>query len=153
MVQLLRLYYSMNTVAITVWNKIVSPVFDSSRCIILFDTNNHSTEIRLGDVSIPDKYYQLKDRGIDTLICGAISKSSYTLFQTCCNRIIPWIGGPVDEIIRDYRNNIDISGKYFLPGCQHRKCRNRGSGSHCKRQFQNQRTTQSGNAGSSKGTV
>jgi predicted Fe-Mo cluster-binding NifX family protein len=133
----IALFNSMNTVAITAWNKIVSPVFDSSRCIILFDADNRSTEIRMGDISIHDKYNMLKDRGIDTLICGAISKNSYTLFKTCCNQILPWIGGPVFEIISDYRNNIDISGKYYLPGCQHRQCRNRGRSSHCKRQTQN----------------
>lgn len=143
----------MNIVAITAWNKIVSPVFDSSRCIVIYDAVNRSTEIRLGDISILDKYNLLKDRGIDTLICGAISKSSYTLFKTCCNQILPWIGGPVTEIIRDYRNNIDISGKYYLPGCQHRQCKNHGSGNHCNRQLQNQRTTLCDNAGSSKGRI
>jgi predicted Fe-Mo cluster-binding NifX family protein len=143
----------MKRVAITAWNKIVSPVFDSSRCIILFDTDNRSTEIRMGDISIPDKYNMLKDRGIDTLICGAISKDSYTLFKTCCNQILPWIGGSVNEIISDYRNNIDISGKYYLPGCQHRQCRNRGRSSHCKRQTQNKSTTFSDNIGSSKGSI
>ncbi len=93
-------------IAIPVWNDCVSSAFDFAHRLLLIDIQNSSetkrSEISLSQEPIPQKASRLKSLGVDVLICGAISRSLASLVAASGIEILPYVLGPVDEILKAY---------------------------------------------------
>jgi predicted Fe-Mo cluster-binding NifX family protein len=121
-------------VAITVWKKRVSPLFDSARTIVILKIEGgrelERAEASL-DMSMPHSRVQrLHQLGVEVLICGAISRPLAVLCDSAGIEVIPWVAGELDRIIEAFITNSLLDPLLTMPGCRRRlrKGRRRGAG-------------------------
>lgn len=120
---------AMETFAITVWNKELSPLYDAACCLMLLKDGEKPLHIDVKEFSLYEKADLCRRRGVDTLICGAISNSAFAILSDNGIRVISWIRGPVDEIIETYKGGGDLVVRYGIPGC----CRGMAGGGYGER--------------------
>jgi predicted Fe-Mo cluster-binding NifX family protein len=106
-------------IAIPVWNNCVSSAFDFSNRLLLIDIKNGSetnrSEISLEKESIPQKAVRLKRLEVDVLICGAISRSLASQVTSLGIEVLPYVLGPVDEILKAYMTGQLGQSKFAMP--------------------------------------
>ncbi|MBU8933427.1 MAG: hypothetical protein KOO62_05410 [candidate division Zixibacteria bacterium] len=112
-------------VAIPIWNGRVSPVMDTA-CRLLVVEFSDSVEVSreawdIPQVNIPYRVSFFIDRGIDVLICGAISHQFERMLSASGIKTVPWFGGNVDEIVTAYADGSLQNNSYRLPGCGRRR--------------------------------
>ncbi|MCG8334496.1 MAG: dinitrogenase iron-molybdenum cofactor biosynthesis domain-containing protein [Proteobacteria bacterium] len=107
--------------AITIWNDRISPVFDVARNLVILEIEGNvikqkSLEIFPGDQ--PErKALRMKELGVNTLICGAISKYVARLISVHRIEIIPFISGETDVIIKAFLSGQLPNPRLMMPGC------------------------------------
>ena len=125
----------MTRVAMSVSSNRIAPVFDVSRRVLLVDVDGGKqicrTEHSIDDTSETRRVSRLRDLGVDELICGAISRCLAESVEAAGIRVIPWIGGGVEEIL-----DAHVAGKlpdpqFMMPGCRGRR-RQRSRGNGCR---------------------
>lgn len=108
-------------VALTVWEDRISPLFDSSRTLLI-------AEIRGGGVrgrrlmgfdcdSAFSRAERLDELGVKVLICGGISRFFASLIEAHRIRIIPFAAGPVEEVIEAFLSGRLSRKRFRMPGC------------------------------------
>jgi len=118
----------METIAITNWNGIVSPLYDASCCFMIVRQNELSKLIDVSSMTLFDKANLCAKEGVSVLICGAISKNGLLALSKKSIKVVPWIRGDINEIIRVYRNSASLPVRFFMPGCRRGNCRIRNFG-------------------------
>lgn len=118
-------------VALTVWEGRVSPVFDVCREALILDVGDGRADARtnqpLAGIDLRARTAQLVARGVDTLICGAISREAQQDLEAHGIRVIAFVAGGVDDVISAFANGQLSDAKFSMPGCGRRQ-RRRGSG-------------------------
>ena len=108
-------------IAIPVWQGRISPVFDSSRRILLLEVEAGRvlarSEAPIGGELPQERARQLSDLGAEVLVCGAISRPLAELVAQAGIRLIPFIAGEVEEILRAYLEGRLQSAEFLMPGC------------------------------------
>jgi len=108
-------------VAMPIWNDRVSGAFDFAQRILLVDIENGRetgrSEISLPPESDPEKANRLKALEAEVLICGAISRSLAFQIAASGIRVLPYVAGHVDEILKAYLTGELIQPQFTLPGC------------------------------------
>lgn len=111
-------------VAFTAWENRISPVFDAARTLFVaqisdgkvlsssFESFNPETGRHLTEM--------LKVLKIDVLICGAISEAPSNIIESGGVKLIPFIGGRIEEILERFINGYQISPDFLMPGCGRR---------------------------------
>ena len=123
----------MNIVLPT-WNERVSPVFDTSRRLLIVQIQENGSEnmreMALDEVSPAFKVKMLKELGADVLICGAVSNPVAGLVEAANIRLIPWVSGGVEEVLAAFRRGELEEPRFRMPGCRRMRGRfgNRGMG-------------------------
>jgi len=112
----------MKTIAVTYWNTIVSPLYDASCNLLIVRPGGERDITDIRDLSLYDRSDFCMIEGIDVLICGAISSLAHTILTNRNIIVVPWICGPVDEVVEAYRNGTDLNERYSMPGCGRKKC-------------------------------
>ena len=116
-------------VAIPIWNGRVSPVMDTACRLLVVDLADGREVSRetldIPQVIIPYRVSFLADRGIEVLICGAISHQFERMLVASGIKPYPWFRGDVDEIIAAYSGGVLQNDSFLLPGCG-RRGRGRG---------------------------
>jgi len=106
-------------IAIPIWNDCVSSAFDFAHRLLLVDMQDGSetnrSEISLSKEPIPQKAIRLKSLGVDVLICGAISRSLASLVAASGIEVLPYVLGPVDEILKAYLIGQLGQSKFAMP--------------------------------------
>ena len=110
--------------ALTVWEKRISPLFDCAGMLLV---------VEIVDRTESDRYFvpflyespfsraaNLSDLGIKVLICGAVSALFANTIESYGIRVIPFIAGPVDGVIDAYLTNGLSDSKFRMPGCGNR---------------------------------
>jgi predicted Fe-Mo cluster-binding NifX family protein len=136
----------METVAITDWNEVVSPLYDAACCFRVVRPDGADMLINVKNSSLIEKADICRREGVSVLICGAISVVARKLLEERQITVLSWIGGSVEKVIDAYRNGIAIKERFSMPECRPRKysgertgrCHRRGqvgspSGRHGKR--------------------
>ena len=107
-------------IAIPIWNDRVSSAFDFARSLLLVDIEHGRetgrVEIPLFPESIPEKANRLKSLGVKVLICGAISRSLASQVMACGVKVLPYVVGQVDEILKAYLTGKLVQPQFALPG-------------------------------------
>jgi predicted Fe-Mo cluster-binding NifX family protein len=115
-------------IAITVWGKRISPVFDAARTLVIAGIEKGVVvtceQVRLRPGCIREVVRLLSGSGVEVIICGAISHDMAEQIESGGIRLIPFIAGKVDPILEWYAKGLSIAG-YQLPGCG---CRGNGRG-------------------------
>ena len=122
-------------IALPIWNNRISPLFDTACRVLIWDFEAGSRgewdEHDLRGLIPPMKVRKIKELGAEVLICGAVSNPVAYLVESAEIKLIPWISGPVDEVIEAYRKGQLDSPRYFMPGCGRMRARlGRSGGRH-----------------------
>jgi predicted Fe-Mo cluster-binding NifX family protein len=124
----------METIAITNWNKIVSPLYDASCCLLIAKPDGQRLIADVKNLSLLEKTNICIREKVDVLICGAMSNEAHTILQENGVKVYSWICGSVDELIDACKKNVNISELYAMPGCGKKICYHRKTrGAKCAR--------------------
>lgn len=120
------------TVALTVWDGRISPVFDVSRAaLVLSVEGSEVTARRTEDIEKPTpaaKLARLLDLGVDTLVCGAISRPLECELTARGIRVLAFVAGNVDEVVKSFLDGTLPTPALAMPGCCGRQGRHRVGG-------------------------
>ena len=131
---LLALYMDMQeepmTVAVTVWEGRVSPVFDVAREVQVERTGS-AGDIVCSRYPLPEGYVEekcilLHSLGVDVLLCGAISHLALGCGHRLGLHIHPFLAGEVDTVLAAWREGRLEESSLHMPGCgcgRRRRCR------------------------------
>lgn len=116
--------------ALSVWKDYISTVFDTAEQLLVLelDGTEHPkrTTVKMNTADIAGRASQLKEKRIEVLICGAISRPLEASLTSLGIKVHAFIRGPVEEVLAAYQNGDLDQAAFALPGCQGRGCaRNR----------------------------
>ena len=119
--------------AVTAHQWRISPVFDVSARIDLFEFSAGRAlpagTLDVSEVTLVQRLALMQSNGVDTLICGAITGYARALLAAAGVEVIPWICGPVDDVLEAYLTNTLGGSDWMMPGCGNQQFR-RGLGRH-----------------------
>ncbi|MBW2099765.1 MAG: NifB/NifX family molybdenum-iron cluster-binding protein [Deltaproteobacteria bacterium] len=122
--------------ALSVWENRISPVFDSARMLLITDLENKVVTGRYYEPfssEVPMKRAaKLSDLGVKILICGAVSQPLAHMIEGYGIRIIPFVRGKVDQVLRAYLKEVLSTPNFRMPGCKDRDRKRRRSRRGCK---------------------
>ena len=108
-------------VAVPIWQGNVSNVFDFAHKLLVVELQNDMevsrNEASLGEQSNPERVAQLRQLGINVLICGAISKPLAFMLRNSGIQLFPFVTGSVEHILNAYKTDNLSLPQYTLPGC------------------------------------
>jgi predicted Fe-Mo cluster-binding NifX family protein len=114
--------------AITEWQGRIAPVFDVSGTVMIYGSDGLEESYSMPTDCPQSKLSFLKERHIDILICGAISRRVREYAEELGIRVNPFVSGEVDEVWEAWKNGTLDNACYSMPGC--RRCRRRNG--QCK---------------------
>jgi predicted Fe-Mo cluster-binding NifX family protein len=129
----------MNRTAIATWQGFVATTLDFARALILVDVVDRQVagkmEIRLAAGSPQAIAGRLVLAEARVVICGAISSPLLSAIEARGIRVIPFIRGDVEEVIRGCLEGTLKDERFHMAGCRpcgHRpaRCRRRRAGPH-----------------------
>ena len=107
--------------AFAVWNNRIAPVFDVARHIHVVVAESGRIVSETGE-SLPNdggsaKVLRLTELGVETLVCGAISRSMQVMVAAYGIRTVPFVAGDLRQIIGAWLSG-ELEKKIFaMPGC------------------------------------
>jgi predicted Fe-Mo cluster-binding NifX family protein len=108
-------------IALPIWNRRISPLFDTAGRVLIFDFEGSSTgggeEHDIQGLNPSVRVQRIKELGADVLICGAVSNPVAHLIESAGIDLVPWVSGPVVEVIEAFRAGQLDRPRYFMPGC------------------------------------
>jgi len=123
-------------VALSVFKDSISTVFDAAEQLLILEmgkTNGQKRSMfKIAPSDPVNRAVQLRDQGIDVLICGAISRPLQASIAAQGIVVYPFVRGTVEDVITAYQNGRLGNALYTLPGCRGRglmaggRGRNRG---------------------------
>ncbi|MCP4666788.1 MAG: hypothetical protein GY849_10515 [Deltaproteobacteria bacterium] len=110
-------------IAIPIWEKGISPVFDTASRLLIVEVNDQKeasrVEIYLDEQDLSRRCVRIRNLGIDTLICGAISRSFSRMLMASGVNVIPELCGQAGDVLDAYlKGNLFSSSRYQMPGCK-----------------------------------
>jgi predicted Fe-Mo cluster-binding NifX family protein len=95
-------------------------VFDFARTAVVLELRD-STEVGRAEVVLagqgPARLARLRQLGIDTVICGAISRPLASAASIWGIRLLPYVTGSLDEVIEAYKQGKLNAKRFAQPGC------------------------------------
>jgi predicted Fe-Mo cluster-binding NifX family protein len=114
-------------IAIPDWHGQVSPVFDVAGRLLVVDLDEGREIARkvivLANLTPTRRVLRLKALGVETLVCGAISRPLEQLVTRLGIRIISLVSGPLEKVERFVALGQPIPETYLLPGCRQPRIR------------------------------
>jgi predicted Fe-Mo cluster-binding NifX family protein len=107
----------METIAITNWNNIVSPLYDASCYLLIIRPDGSRRVVDVRRMSLFDKADLCSKEGVNIMICGAISSIGKAILQDKNIKVVSWICGAIDEVICAYMNKSNLTEMFAMPGC------------------------------------
>jgi len=121
-------------VALATWNGRISPVFDVARQVLVVDVEG-GREVSRREEVLPGTDPQaqaakLTALGAEVLICGAISRPMASVLSAAGVRVLPFVAGPVEEVLAAWLSGGLPAPAWSMPGCcgRMRRCRGGRSG-------------------------
>ncbi len=119
--------------AFATWSNRIAPVFDVARLVQVIEARAGrqvgEAQLAVLDGTPVSRALRLAELGVDTLVCGAISRPLHDLVAGQGIRVIPFVAGELDEVVRAWLSG-ELSGTAFaMPGCR-RRYRVRGGRRH-----------------------
>jgi len=109
-------------IAIPIWEGRVSPVFDVAQRLALTTIESgtivNTAEMTLPPQDVPARVKLLVDRKVDVLLCGAISGCVLGLLEESSIRVVPYVCGPVVQVLDAFLRNRLAECGLVMPGCR-----------------------------------
>jgi predicted Fe-Mo cluster-binding NifX family protein len=119
-------------IAVPIWNNRISPLFDTACRVLIWSVEGGRygewEEHDLQELIPAMKVCKIKELGTDVLICGAVSNPIAYLVESAGIKLVPWVSGPVDEVLEAFQTGQLDRPRYFMPGCRWRGRGRRGRG-------------------------
>ncbi len=110
--------------AFSIWEKRIAPVFDVARPVHLLEAEAgrilSEWQETLPDDSPVQKALCLVELGVDTLVCGAVTKPLHSMITAYGIEVIPFVSGDLREVIQARLEGTSLGKVFAMPGC----CRN-----------------------------
>ncbi|MBN2412926.1 hypothetical protein JXQ31_14660 [candidate division KSB1 bacterium] len=124
-----------HTIAFAVWRDRISPLFDSSQVVLVLDVEN-GIEINRQHVTLKmqepsSRAGELAERGVQVLVCGAISLAFASAIESMGINIIPFVAGDINPVIRSFLNGTVQNSDFRMPGCRRKRHRRFRGGRNC----------------------
>ena len=108
-------------IAIPVYGDYVSNVFDFAHRLLLVDIENgkemSQSEVALESQLLSQRASQLKNLGVDVLVCGAISRLLANMVIASGIEVLPYVTGHVDNVLQAYMTGQLVRPEFRMPGC------------------------------------
>jgi len=105
-------------IALAVWGNIISPVFDSTRMVLIAEIRDgkvvNSQHEWLGPELPYSRALRLSGWNVQVLICGAISVGFARTIEVYGIEIVPFISGKVQQVLDAYLNGTLTT--FYMPG-------------------------------------
>ena len=112
---------SRRSVALSVWDGRISPVFDSAQRLLIVEIvdGKHVSdrEQPLADERPFSRATRLRELGVDTLICGAVSRSLAVRIAAAGIALRSFVTGDVGEVVKAYLDGRLDGPEFRMPGC------------------------------------
>ncbi len=112
------------------WQGRVSPVFDVAGQLLVVDLQGNQEADRQVDsfegLNIARRADRLAEMGVETVICGAVSRALALHIQGHGIALFTCVCGTVDDVLRAFQHKTLTSQRFAMPGCcgrQRRRCR------------------------------
>jgi len=109
-------------IAIPVWGDKVSPVLDTASTLLVVELEDQKEASRfetyLDEQDLSRRCIRIRRLGIDTLICGAISRGFSKILEGSGIHVVPGISGHPEDVLDAYVNGNLFRSKFFMPGYQ-----------------------------------
>ena len=116
--------------ALAVWNGRISPVFDTSRQLLVLEVEGGEVlsrrEHEIAAEEAFAKVARLAELGVETLICGAVSRPLAEMIAMRGIRLVPFVAGDAEEVLAAFLAGNLPSPAMTMPGCCGRRLRFRG---------------------------
>jgi len=108
-------------IAMPIYRDNVSNVLDFARRLLLVDIENakvvNRSEVALESQSLPQRAGNLKNLGVDVLICGAISQALVNMVTASGIQVLPYVTGRVNDVLEAYLTGQLAKPQFSMPGC------------------------------------
>jgi predicted Fe-Mo cluster-binding NifX family protein len=112
-------------VAIPVFRSRVAPVLNwCSKIVIVPEDAADGTsgqEVVLPDMNVFDRLRVLREEGVRTVICGALTPELLQYGEELGLHIIHGVAGDIDEVLKAHREEQLAQPHFWLPGCRGRR--------------------------------
>ena len=106
--------------AIPIYNSNISNVFDFAHRLLLVDIENgkeaNRSEVALESQLLPQRAGQLKNLGVDVLVCGAISRVLANMITASGIQLLPYVTGRVNDVLQAYLAGQLVQPQFTMPG-------------------------------------
>ncbi len=113
-------------IAISISAGRISPVFDSSRALLLLDLSDGAEVgrqvIRMEEINVERRARRLAELGVSVLICGAITSSLDAWLSAYGVQVQANTCGPEEAVASTFLSGRWTEESFLMPGC----CRRRG---------------------------
>jgi len=107
-------------IALAVWDKIISPVFDSTRTVLIADIQDGKVVASRLEALGPELPYaramKLSEWGVQVLICGGISIGFARTIEVYGIEVIAFISGEAQQVLEAYLNRTLPADDFHMPG-------------------------------------
>jgi len=107
--------------AFATWNNRIAPVFDVAPVVSIVEANDgqltgEAQEAHLDAMPV-NRVLRLVELGVGTLVCGAISRPLHDVVASQGIRVIPFVTGDLDKVVRAWLNGGLVGDAFAMPGC------------------------------------
>jgi predicted Fe-Mo cluster-binding NifX family protein len=107
-------------IGIPVWEDKISPVMDTACRLLVVEMEGKREASRFEtylDVrGVTDRCFRIQGLGLDTLICGAISRPFCRSLMASGIKIIQGISGHPEEVLNAYLQGNLMDSRFLMPG-------------------------------------
>ncbi len=107
-------------VAISHWQNRIAPVFDVAERLLLIEVEGEletgREHLRFTGISLFDRTKVLLRLGVETLVCGAVSKALETDLRASGIRVVAFICGEVESVVAALKTNRLSQPCFHMPG-------------------------------------
>ncbi len=116
-------------IALSIFKDSISTVFDAAEQLLIIDedeaTGKKRTLVKLSNADAAVRTTQLKEKGVDVLICGAISRPLESSISSAGIVVYPFVRGLLEDVIAAYQSGRISSAVFAMPGCRRSECAGR----------------------------
>lgn len=111
-------------VALAVWDGRISPVFDVAQQLALYEVEGDSArgpvEAALTAVDPAARAAEVSNLGVETLVCGAVSRPLAMMLSARGIQVMPFTAGDTEEVLQAFVEQRLPDPRLCMPGCGRR---------------------------------
>lgn len=112
-------------IGIPIWEDRVSPVLDTASRLLVVELEDQKEASRfetyLDEQDLSRRCVRIRRLGVDTLICGAISRGFSKILEASGITVVPGISGHPEDVLNAYLRGDLSHARFLMPGFKRKK--------------------------------